>query len=123
MDHLLSREHGASAPIPPIWTHGRHHDSVVQVRKHPTHLTKSHIVLIIFWSLALADCRPVRREDMMSTRWMPWRCVPRKDGAPLRYAWGSRLQAVIPGSPNEATHRFGGTGLVPEGTRPTETSQ
>jgi hypothetical protein len=45
----------------------------------------------------------------MSTRRMPWRCVPMKDGAPLRYAAGSRKQAVIRRSPNGATHRFGGT--------------
>ena len=49
----------------------------------------------------------------MSTRWMPWRCVPMKDGAPLRYAAGSRQQAVIRRSPNGATHRFGGTAFGP----------
>ncbi len=52
---------------------------------------------------------------MMSTRWMPWRCVPMKDGAPLRYAWGNRLQVAIPGSPNEATHPVTGYRACPGG--------
>jgi hypothetical protein len=44
-----------------------------------------------------------RREDTMSVWWMPRRCVPMKDVAKRRYAWGSRLQALIPRSPNGAT--------------------
>jgi hypothetical protein len=39
----------------------------------------------------------------MSVGWMPWRCVPKKDVAELRKAWGSRERAVIPRSPNGAT--------------------
>jgi hypothetical protein len=113
MDHLLSREQSHNH-----MALGRHHDSGVQVRLHFT----NHIALIDIQS-AMIDRRSMGREDMMSTRWMPWRCVPMKDGAPLRNALGSRLQAVIQRSPNEATHHFGGTVFMTEGTRPTETSQ
>lgn len=60
---------------------------------------------------------------MMSTRWMPGRCVPMKDGARHRYAPGSRVQAVIRRFPNGATrHRLVALPMG-AGTRPTETSQ
>jgi hypothetical protein len=112
MDHLLSREPAPRGTIPHTRGHGHHHDSAVQVRQH-LNLTNCRSLNVVV--SALVQPGPVSREDVMSTRWMPWRCVPMKDGAPLRYAWGSRLQAVSPGSPNEATHRFGGTGLSPGG--------
>jgi hypothetical protein len=115
MDHLLSREHGASASNPTQTGCGHHHDSAVQVREHQRTLPSCICSEKRKGSSALADCKPVSREDRMSTRWMPWRCVPRKDGAPLRYALGSRLQALIQRSPNEATHPFEGTGHCPGG--------
>jgi hypothetical protein len=84
MDHLLSREQ--SHPIGAIQT-----VVTVQGAVFITHFTNC-IALII--ELVPPPIRsyggPMGSEDMMSTRWMPWRCVPMKDGAPLRYAAGSR---------------------------------
>lgn len=54
---------------------------------------------------------------------MPRRCAPMKDAARRRYAWGSRVQAVIPRSPNGATRPFRRTPPMAEGTGGTETSQ
>ena len=118
MDHLLSREQSHPLRESCLSPFGSGASASMM------HFTNCILLIILIsFTPALTNRGSVSREDSMSTRWMPWRCVPMKDGAPLRYALGSRLQAVSQRSPNEATHRFGGTGLVPEGTRPTETSQ
>ena len=63
------------------------------------------------------------REDRMSTRWMPWRCAPKKDVATLRKACGRRVQPMIARFPNGATPWPAGQDLrKQEGTGGTETS-
>ena len=55
---------------------------------------------------------------------MPRRCVPTKDVASQRYGWGSRVQALIPPSPNGATQPplAVTVSVDTEGTGGTETS-
>ena len=89
------------------------------------YLTNVHLdIELIAWNARAFRVECSAREDTMSNWWMPRRCVPMKDVALRRYAWGSREQVLIPRSPNGATPPVlaGDREFLAEGTGGTETS-